>query len=501
MKKLMMCLGKYFCLMLGIFLFASSVPAFGQKIEQGIEQFLSPASTGELKNYRKDLLTSIKNFQYKDGVAALFKDDNKGLLDKILSNYEKLIEEEDKILSYTRSLDIADKEAMDILTYSRYFAKDSGHAELEGVRLQDRIILDKLNNLVKFAESESKPLYESLVEYLGDVSDIESSYKHPFCRFALEVKIDNARRYEGVDWLFDTEELIGTERVAEFENCFTYLKTRFSDEFYKDLTQGIERYNKEVYPKMTELFRQAVKPFDVLETAFKQMPKAQQEALRAAFTVRDVEVATEETAEVLMKYVEDFGKGLRDPKYYSKEGILKNLLAMPSSAKQVEYVDDIAEISSRRGLKNFISDSEKLTPVERNVVSKSITKGFWVLAGLGAIATAAYITDVAADNHFSKNSISPRELGIIAKNIENGTATIREKFAFFTHPATEEYVKKDPVYTLSLVQLASDIYAADELLQEAKKAQEQKTKDNVEKSFFKDFEKQQGKTNFGVGSL
>ncbi|MBO7605521.1 MAG: hypothetical protein J6S61_03545 [Elusimicrobiaceae bacterium] len=459
MKKLLCNLGKYFCLMLGIFLFISSVPAFGQEIEQ----FLSPASIGKMRKARTSFNEVVDNMQ-----SAILevneKKDPKYLeihvredFPDMLSDYETLIKEEDHILSYTISLNVADREAMDILAYNKYLAEDSRQA-LEALRLQDKIIFNKLNSLIEFF------LNEYAFVYVGDLAS-----------------------------------LIGADKAVEFENCLKYFENRFDKNFYNGLKQNIELYNKEIYPKMTDLFRQAVKPGDVLETAFKQMPQEQKAALKLGFQARDAEILTEEMAGNMMAYIQEFGKGLTDPKYYSKEGLIVDLNGM-SLAERSKYADEITGLN--RGSKNFIADYEKrLNTVEKRVVRKSITKGFWVLAGLGAIATAAYITDVAADNHFNAGrTMSNRELATIGKKIEHGTANVKERFAFFTNPATKRYVQEDPVYTLNLVDLVEGVYAANELLN-TQKAQGKQIKDNVENGVLKNLNKQMSTTDFGVGSL
>ena len=439
--------------MLGIFLFASSIPVFGQEIEQ----FLSPASVGKIKSVRNSLMRSVeylKRLVYDEDTFNFSKygDDH---VEDILSSYQKLIEEEDKILSYTRALDVADKEAIDIIVYNRYLAEDSRQA-LEALRLEDEIVFNKLNTILEFSRENG----------LG---------------------------------LFKFTELLGEHGYTELKNCVEYFENRFDEKFYEGITQGIERYNKEIYPKMTELFRKAVKPGDVLETAFKQMPKEQKAALKLGFEARDAEILTEEMAKNMMEYIRNFGKGLTDPKYYSKEGLIVDLKAM-NLAERSQYADEIAGLN--KGSKNFIADYEKqLNTVEKRVVRKSITKGFWVLAGLGAIATAAYITDVAADNHFnSDRTMAIRDLGSIGKKIENGTANVKEKFAFFSSPSSKSFVKTDPVYTLNLVDLVEGVYAANELLN-AQKAQGQQIKDNVEHNVLKNVNKQMGTTDFGVGTL
>ncbi len=459
MKKIMMYLGKYFCLVFGIFLFVSSVPAFGQETNP----FLSPASIGKMRGSINDFKEAIDKMQNALKETNYKKDPfflevcAHDRFDDILSGYKTLIKEEDKILSYTISLNVADREAMDILAYNKYLAEDSRQA-LEALRLQDKIIFNKLNSLIEFF------LNEYTLSFEGDLA-----------------------------------ELIGADKAVEFENCLKYFQNRFDENFYNGLKQNIELYNKEIYPKMTELFRKSVKPGDVLETAFKQMPQEQKAALKLSLQARDAEILTEEMAGNMMEYIRAFGKGLTDPKYYSKEGLIVDLKAM-NLTERSQYADEITGLN--RGSKNFIADYEtQLNTVEKRVVRKSITKGFWVLAGLGAIATAAYITDVAADNHFNAGrTMSNRELAAIGKKIENGTANVKERFAFFTNPVTKRYVQEDPVYTLNLVDLVEGVYAANELLN-TQKAQGKQIKDNVENGVLKNLNKQMSTTDFGVGSL
>ena len=470
MKKLMMYLGKYFCLMLGIFLFTSSVPAFGQDLAEqsvkGIDKLMN-----DIKGIETELSVFYTYLKNPDSFMERHIQINSKIPERIGKNVGRPIEE-------LRSLS---NEYAEIYARYDHYSKISNHIIEEGTlaELSRPYIDPAFTDIIpmRLKGQEYNVVSQMLPTKLLD--QVPSSHSNPKTQYLMD--------YES------SYSVLGMEKTDfnQAKKAIEYMQGKI-----KEMKEGIETINK----AKAKLIRQTYTPTQIMEYAFKHMSEAERAAFGLGFTARDVAISVERQAEAIIKYVEAYGKGLTDPKYFSSVDDLIAELKALSPLERVEYTDEIAGLKSNKGAQKFVEDYKGLSTLEKRVVRKGVQR-VWGLAALGAIATAAYITDVAADNHFSKNTISPRELGIIAKNIENGTATIGEKFAFFTNPYTKEYVKKDPVYTLSLVQLASDIYAADELLKEAQKTQEQKTKDNVENGVLKNLNQKMGMTDFGVGTL
>ena len=467
MKKIIIYLGKYFCLMLGILLFTSNVKIFGQEqsiqLFYGMEDFISEINEIEphlFNLYQKleDPYELLKKFQEECSTKEQLYDGKGNLLKEL---QEVSIQYSNKTAQYDY--------------YFNIYKRTHNNELLEEL---SRPYFDPAFNSEMLNYKERETILEMLPKQL--IQEGNDYFAKKYIYVLPEIKFNQASR-------------------AIYIESKDVFNARIAIEHMQDMIRKMNRNIKLFRKTEAALIRQNYTPLDIMEYAYKKgmLPK-EKAGVKLTLEAMDADVALGTLVKNIRAYLTEFGTKIKDVKFYPAASLTRELKGM-SLAERTEYVEGLVDLE--KGSKTFVDDFTKLDPYAKRYVGKNITKGFWVLAGLGVITTAAYITDVAADNHFSKNTISPRELGIIAKNIENGTATIREKFAFFTHPATEEYVKKDPVYTLSLVQLASDIYAADELLQEAKKAQEQKTKDNVENGVLKNLEQKMSTTDFGVGTL
>ena len=307
------------------------------------------------------------------------------------------------------------------------------------------------------------------------------------------------RKLSGLGTSLPYEELLSETQLQEWNNCVIYLTNRFKKGLEAKTIAEIKNVYKENLVQMAVLFEKSVSPGDIMEYAFRygMLPK-EQEGIKLVLQTMNNEIPVRIIAKNIISYLTDFNIRVKNATYSDLESLSKELVEM-TVIRRAQKVEEIVELNT--GSQSFIKDLKKLDKPTKSYISKGITKGFWVLAGLGAIATAAYITDVATDNHFdSDRTMSSRDLSTIGKKIENGTANVKEKFAFFTNPTTEGYVEEDPVYTLAFVQFASDIYAADELL-DTLKAQGQQIRNNVEQDVLKNVDKQMGTTDFGVGTL
>ena len=448
---------KIFCFIFIILLVMSNVSVYGQRNNH----FLLSPSIDNIKSYRENFLNYINtiehNFKYHS--PDFWKNSSMEHFNGALYKYRQLIMAEDNILSYTRALDVADKEVIDIVVYNRYLANDSDKL-LSTIRLEDEIVFNKLKTLLEFIKSKSSFKYKTFLT---------------------------------------SGKLIGAKKEKEFENCIKYFQNRFDENFYKTLERDVERYNKEIYSKVISFFREAAKPEDIMEYAFKNSLLPQEKAgIKLTLEAMDSEVSLSKLVKSIRGYLVEFGSKVKNVKYYPVSSLTKALQEM-DIIERTRYVDEITELKS--GSKNFVKDFEKLGKAEQKYVGRNITKGFWFLSGVGAVLTAAYISDISADNHFSAEyTLSNRDLVGIGRKIENGTASIEERFEFFINPVTEEYVKKDPVYTLNFVDLVSNIYTADKLL-ETLKTQEQQVQDKVEKSLYNNLDRRINNTDFGTGNL
>lgn len=401
MKQIAVNLKKCLCLMLGIFLLTSNVQVFAQEAD-----FLAPATTGMIAGENKIFGNTLERF--KSGI-------NKReytvytIFHELLDYYENLIKEEDLILAYTRSIDVADKTAIEIIAYSKYLATESYEA-LKVIRLEDQIVFKKLEALISLAFTEKE--------------------------------------------------------VVDFENCLKYFENRFGkDKIYESLKKDVIIYNKEIYPKMAEFFRKAVKPSEILEFAYKSpamLPK-ERAGIKLTLEVMDLDVSVPQLVKSIRGYLTDFGKGMRDVKYYPPASLIRELKEM-SFAERTKYVDEITEL--KPGSKNFVRDFKELDRPAKRYVSKNITEGFWPLAIVSAIIVAGSISEAYAQNNFDA-AAAQANLAEIGNKIEEGTASKAEKWLFFTDPYSDSFIETDPLYTLEFVNLVSEAYQAERVLNEA----------------------------------
>ena len=455
--------------MFGILLLTSNVQIFGQ--EQSIQLFYG------MEDFIREII-DIDNHLFE--LYEKLEDPR-----KLLENFqeecysrEQLCNEKENFLKELQ--EVSNQYGNKMTQYDYYLNIYRRTNKNELLEELSRPYFDPTFNSEMLNYKEREIILEMLPEQLIQEGRLSDYFRHKHVYVLPEIKFNQANR----------------DIYILHENVF---KARIAIEHMRDMIRKMNRNIKFFRKTEAALIRQKYTPLDIMEYAYKSgmLPK-EKAGVKLTLEAMDADVALGTLVKNIRVYLTEFGTKIKNVKFYPAASLTRELKGM-SLAERTEYVNELTDLE--RYSKTFIDDFEKLDRPARRYVGKSITKGFWVLAGLGAIATAAYITDIAADNHFSKNTISPREVGIIAKNIENGTATIREKFAFFTHPATEEYVKKDTVYTLSLVQFASDIYAADELLQEAQRTQGQQIKENVENGVLKNLEQKMSTTDFGVGTL
>lgn len=457
MKTIIIRIVKNFCLIPAILLFVLNVFVYGQQDNH----FLSSPSVDKMKSYRDDFINYINTIEhdFKYRSPNLWTDGSIRYFDGALYKYRQLIISEDNILSYTRALDVAEKDAIDVVVYNRYLANDSNKL-LRTIRLEDEIVFNKLRTLLEFIGSKSS--------------------------FKQETFLTSGK-------------LIGAKKEKEFENCIKYFQNRFDENFYKAIERDVERYNREIYGRVISFFREATNPVDIMEYAFKNslLPK-EKAGIKLTLEAMDSEVSIGRLVKSIRGYLVEFGTKVKNVKYYPASGLTK-FLEETDIAGRTKYVNEIAELTP--GSKNFVKDFEKLEESQRRYVGKNITKGFWFLAGLGVVVTTAYITDISAENHFNAAyTMSNRDLVYISRKIENGTASDKETFGFFKNPATEDHVNKDSIYTLNFVDLAANVYTADKLL-ETLQAQEQQLQGKVENSLFDNLDRQIGNIDFGVGTL
>ncbi|MBO4708016.1 MAG: hypothetical protein J5594_05635, partial [Elusimicrobiaceae bacterium] len=262
MEKMMIKLNKFIYLIINIILLISNTSAFAQEAD-----FLTLPSVGNIKLYNQHFISEIEDLDWVFAHNFAMHDKGPRCLKQAEDWYEKMIAEEDNILLYTRAIDVANKDAMDIVAYTKYLANKNTKL-LEFVRLWDKIAFQKLKTIVDFIISEG--------------------YIHP---------------------TFSYYQLIGPEKTKEFKNYIEYFQNRFSDDnFYKGIKKDINTYHKKVYDKMVSLFRENIKPAEIMEYAFKNgmLPK-EKAGVKLVLEAKDADVSVTTLVKGIRSYLTRFG--------------------------------------------------------------------------------------------------------------------------------------------------------------------------------------------------
>lgn len=441
MRQITIKFRKYIYLIVTIVLLFSDIQIFAQEAD-----FFAPLSMGDVMPYSQNFITQIDDLYWQFNSNFGISDRGRRWIKNSPTWYEQLIAEEDRILFYTRALDVADKDAIEIITYTKYLSGDISES-LRIVRLQDQFVLKKLKEIIELTINE---------EYLNT----ELPYS----------------------------ELIGPQKTNEFKNCILYFKKRFASEnFYNPLKANTIRYNSTIYTtKMVPFFKNAVDPIDILKYTYLEiLPQKQKAGVKLLFEAMDPQIIKNELTTKIMKYLTDFGEGITDVQFYNLTYI-RNMLKGKNVAERTKYVEEITNL--QQGSKNFIHDVGKLKPTANRYVRSNITQGFWTLGIICAIITTTSITDVIAENHYNNATRSQRDLANIGKKIENGLASKQEQWIFFTNPISKQFVETDPIYTVNFASLTLDIYQTQNLLNEIK-IEEAKQQKDLENSIIDTYQK------------
>lgn len=472
MKQIITKLKKYFCVMLSICLFTSNVQIFGQEIGKSV--------IVEDELVRNRIITDMENFiSISDDIKKLEKDMLS--LEKIIENPKNKIDKIMHLNPFTRETTQAiNMNIRELLyeyrllyeRYALYVSSLSGQDVMDKEKLlMQRYIERDKEQLIEESKSISKLFPEKIFNFdkLNPDKDLYngkiSSIKH--------------RQY----WKID-----GDRAVSIYRKDFSKLSQGFAK--MKDNINEMKRVIRLAEKAKAELLRQTYTPKYIMEYAFNTgMLPTEKACIKLTLEAMDSSVPVNVLAKNIMAYLKEFGSKVRNVKYYNVVTFNEQLAGL-SLAKRTEYVEEITDLTRTRGTKNFIEDFEKLDGPSKKYIGKNITQGLWKpLIIVGAIATAAYITYVVSDNHFNNATMSQRDLMSIAQKIENGTADKAEKYIFFTNPVSESFIAKDPVYTLQFVKLASDVYQADQLLDEMKDEENRQLQENIENQIMEGYQK------------
>lgn len=112
----------------------------------------------------------------------------------------------------------------------------------------------------------------------------------------------------------------------------------------------------------------------------------------------------------------------------------------------------------------FIKDFPELLEEGNTAISSRIAKkGLRVgpVAVIGALLTAALITEIKSDNHFGVETVSNRQLVNLQRSIDNGTAGDADIVMFYSNPQSDSLTNKDTKHFIKSFNLLMDLEEAE----------------------------------------
>ena len=390
MKKIIVQIKKYF-LILSIFLISSHIQVFSQTLWPSEVQQLNEQREiisnliNEIGIMKDNIGKSVTAIEDKE-VGAYFDNYNSSL-NSLKEKYIAYMQKEQDY--YSRMLP---KRYMSELTYM-YTGESSEIREIVSlVRSKDEAVLFKLEKMTDF------------IKYYSD------------------------RKLTGLDKSRPYSRLLSEAQLQEWNNCVIYLANRFDKKLEAKTLTEIKTLYKNHLSQLVVSFNKSVNSGDIMEYAFRYgMLDSEKNGIRVVLRSMKDDAMVRTITEDIMDHLTKFKFELQGLKYYDSEIITKELLGL-TTMKRARRVEEIIKLNN--GAQEFIKDLKKLDRPSRDYMFNHITGGVWAFAGLGAIATAAYISNVSAENHFNPAyTMSNRDLAIIGNKIKDGTAKkISEKW-------------------------------------------------------------------------
>ncbi len=112
----------------------------------------------------------------------------------------------------------------------------------------------------------------------------------------------------------------------------------------------------------------------------------------------------------------------------------------------------------------FIKDYPELleegnTAIPSRIAKKGLRVG--PVAVIGALLTAALITEIKSDNHFGVETVSNRQLVNLQRSIDNGTAGDADIVMFYSNPQIDSLTNKDTKHFIKSFNLLMDLEEAE----------------------------------------
>ena len=236
--------------------------------------------------------------------------------------------------------------------------------------------------------------------------------------------------------------------IRELSDIHSNLLTKFENDILLDYSK-LQTKVSEINNYANRMVREYLKPTDVLLAAHSDLTASQKIAFRANLKLR-------EHPERLGTVIRDIRKYLRttnpnNSPVFSFFRLLKELRGM-NMAERENYVAYLTDLKS--GQKQLLND---IGAIEGSTARKLTVKKMMKTAPMLIIATilvATTITEVSAQNKFSNQTMSHRNLKTISDAIKEGDVSVTEAMEYYSNPASESEILKDIDHAFNFALLA-----------------------------------------------
>ena len=290
--------------------------------------------------------------------------------------------------------------------------------------------------------------------------------------------------------------------IRELSDIHSNLLTKFENDILLDYSK-LQTKVSDINTYATRMAREYLKPADVLLAAYSDLTAAQKIAFRANLKLR-------EHPERLGSVIRDIRRYLRttnpnNSPVFSFFRLLRELRGM-NMVERENYVAYLTDLKS--GHKQLLQD---IGTLEGSTVRKLTVKKMMKIAPMliiGTILVATTITEVNAQNKFSNQTMSHRNLKNISDNIKKGDVSLTEAMEYYSNPASESEIVKDIDHAFNFALLAeaksaaeNDIAIIEDIINNDPELQIDLTKqqnNKINQTILEDYDKTLNKTSLSL---
>ena len=236
--------------------------------------------------------------------------------------------------------------------------------------------------------------------------------------------------------------------IQELSDIHSKLITKFEDDLFLDYSKLHTKLAK-INEESARIIREYYQPTDVLLAAYEDLRANEKIAFRANLNLR-------EHPERLGTVIKDIRKYLRKTNLSGRPGfsffrLLRELRGM-NMVERENYVAYLTDL--KPGQKQLLKDIGALEDrgVRKLTTKKMLKAGPLMI--IGTILVATTISEVSAQNTFSRNTINSSKLKEISDDIKAGNVSPTDAIEYYSSAASESAILKDIDHALSFAEFA-----------------------------------------------